>query len=360
MSELLYRPDWEDARDRLTRWWHGEDLGRAMLQITAPRAEPVEKIEALPVPPEVVCPRYTARDVDFRVNLAWREAASRHYLAEAVPHAMPGDLGPDTLALFLGCEGVEMPETVWFQPCITDPEQFEPGYDEENRYWQVCTQAHRKAVQFSAGKWLHQFPDLIEGLDTLAALRGTEQLLTDLLDRPEWVRSCLHSITQLYFRYYDVLYDLVRDEVGGSVFWCWAPGRLVKLQCDISYNISPAMFRDFMMPVLQEMTERTSYSLYHWDGPGALCHQEALLSLPRLGILQWTPGASEEPAWHSRYWPMYHDIIEAGKRVMIAFHGPENLQPLKREFGHKSQSFIIGMSVLTAAEAERCVNMMEL
>ena len=360
MSTLLYRPDWEEARDRLTRWWHGEDLGRAMLQIATPREVVVEPIEQMPVPPGVICPNYTARDIDFRVNLARRQAADICYFGEAVPRALPGDLGPNTLALFLGCDGVEMPGTVWFRPCITDTDSFALRYDPDNFYWQVCKRLHEESLKFSSGKWLHQFPDLIEGLDTLAALRGSQQLLVDLLDRPEWVYTCLQQITQLYFRYYDVLYDLIRDEIGGSVFWCWAPGRLVKLQCDISCSISPAMFRDFMMPVLQEMTERTSYSLYHLDGPAATVHLEALLSLPRLGMVQWIPGAGVEPAWHSRYWPMYHDIIEAGKRVMIFLDDVKQLSELKREFAEKSQSFIISVYVHTPAEAQRCIKMMEL
>jgi len=84
---------------------------------------------------------------------------------------------------------------------------------------------------------------------------------------------------------------MMRDEVGGSIFWAWAPGRMAKFQCDFSAMISPAMFGEFMVPVLREMTERVSYCMYHWDGPGALGHHDHLLSLPRLTMLQWTPGA---------------------------------------------------------------------
>jgi hypothetical protein len=93
-------------------------------------------------------------------------------------------------------------------------------------------------------------------------------LLHDLIERPEWVHSCLHKITDLYFRYYDIVYDPIRDEVGGSVFWVWAPGRVAQFQCDFSAMISPDMFGDFIVQILTEMTERVSYSRYHWDGQG--------------------------------------------------------------------------------------------
>ena len=51
----------------------------------------------------------------------------------------------------------------------------------------------------------------------------------------------------------------MRDEVGGSCYWVWAPGRTAKFQCDFSAMISPAMFNEFMLPVLGEMCERVSY-----------------------------------------------------------------------------------------------------
>ncbi|MBM3277273.1 MAG: hypothetical protein FJY95_04225 [Candidatus Handelsmanbacteria bacterium] len=57
-------------------------------------------------------------------------------------------------------------------------------------------------------------------------MRGTEELLAHLIARPEWVHACLRQITDRCFHYYNLLYDLMRDEVGGSIFWLWAPGGL--------------------------------------------------------------------------------------------------------------------------------------
>ena len=71
-------------------------------------------------------------------------------------------------------------------------------------------------------------------------MRDSQTLLIDLLDRPEWVHRQLDRITDLYFHYYDRLYEQSKDEVGGSVFWAWAPGRMAKLQCDFSAMIGPA------------------------------------------------------------------------------------------------------------------------
>jgi hypothetical protein len=328
------------------------------MQITAPREQPHEQVEVMPEP-EGWSTHYSTRNLHYRVNLALRECLYTDYFGEAVPTVAPGDLAPNCLALYLRCHGVELPDTVWCEPCIEDPETACIEYDPDNFYWRFSLEAYRRGKEVGRGKFLLQFPDLIEGLDTLAAMRGTERLLVDLVERPEWVHASVRKITGLYFRYYDVLYDLLRDEVGGSIYWAWAPGRLTKLQCDFSAMISPSMFREFMVPIFVEMTERVSHSLYHLDGPGAICHQDALLSIPRLNMIQWQPGAGNEPQWHPRWWPLLHAIVEAGKKVMIGGGGKEELLALKREFGEKCKQMMLACEVPSAQEADAYLGLME-
>jgi len=358
MSSLLYHPGWEEARPRLTAWWKGEDIGRPAMQIYVPRAEPKEEIPALPQPEGWVTD-YSTRSLPYRVNLALRACLKQDYFGEAVPATSPGDLAPNCLALYLGCRGIEKPGTVWCEPCIASPETARLESDPENFYWQFSLAAFRQVAALGRGKFLLQFPDLIEGLDTLAAMRGTEALLRDLLDRPEWVRLALRRITDLYFHYYDILYDLIRDEVGGSVYWAWAPGRMAKFQCDFSAMISPAMFREFMVPVLTEMTERVAHSMYHWDGPRALGHREALLSIPRLDMIQWTPGEGAAPVWDEAWWPLYHQCLDAGKKLLLWANHPEQLLALKQEFGEQTKQMMINCGAASAAEAEKLLRLME-
>jgi hypothetical protein len=359
MTNLQYRPDWEAARARMTAWWNGGDIGRPAMQVSAPRETPWEEIPAMPEP-EGWITGYSTKNYDYRINVALRGCLKTDYLGEAVPAAAPGDLAPNCLALYLGCRGVEMPGTVWCEPFISDPAAARFDYDPANFYWDFSKRAYTEVAAKGRGKFLQAFPDLIEGLDTLAAMRGTEELLEDLLDRPEWVQACMRQITDRYFRYYDVLYDLIRDEVGGSVFWAWAPGRMAKFQCDFSAMISPAMFAEFMAPVLTEMTERVAFSMYHWDGPSAIPHHDILLSIPRLTLLQWTPGAGAEPSWHQRWWPMYHKTLEAGKKLFVGADGLDTLLALKREFGESLKGMLITMHAQSHAEGEAVLKAAEL
>ena len=176
---------------------------------------------------------------------------------------------------------------------------------------------------------------------------------------PEWVQAALGRITERYFDAYDALYDLFKDEVGGSNYWAWAPGRMSKLQCDFSAMISPEMFGEFMVPVLTEMTERLGYSMYHWDGPGAIPHHDHLLSIPNLTMLQWTPGAGEPDTPDPKWWPLYHKTIEAGKTVIISCYSADVLKTLKKEFGEKLKRFMINMGAETPEQAEELMKIAE-
>ena len=354
MAGLLYRQDMDEVRERLTTWWNGGDIGRPVLHITTPRAEPLEQIAPLPQP-EGWTGRYSTKSFEYRVNLFQRACVNTHYLGEAVPYVAP-DLAPNCLALYLGCQGVEMPNTTWCEPFIDDPDEARFEYDRGNFYWDFSLRLGREQVERGKGKFLVQFPDLIEGLDTLAAMRGTDRLLIDLIERPEWVQQCLRRITDCYFHYYDILYDLFRDEGGGSHFWAWAPGRMAKFQCDFSAMISPEMFGEFMVPVLAEMSERVSYCMYHWDGPGAIPHHDHLLSIPKLTMIQWTPGAGTEPMTDRRWWPLYHRTVEAGKKViLVGGVTAEILCDLKKEFGEKLKLFALGMRAETPEQAEEFI-----
>ena len=358
MSMLEYRSDWAAARQRLTVWWNGGDIGRPALAIGVKRDVPRAGIPAMPEPAGWVT-HYSTRNEAYRINCGVRACLEHDYFGEAVPANSAGDLAPNCLALFLGCHGVEMPGTVWCEPCIAGPETARFEYDPDNFYWNFCLRVTRSVVARTRGKLLQQFPDLIEGLDTLEAMRGGQTLLVDLLDRHEWVHACLRRITDRYFHHYDVLYDLIRDDVGGSVFWAWAPGRMAKFQCDFSAMISKDMFGEFMMPVLREMTARVSYCMYHWDGPGAIQHHDHLLSLPRLNMLQWTPGAGAEPTWDRRWWPLYHKTLDAGKKLLIGADFADTLRTLKKEFGAQFKGMYIGMGAASVAEAAELLRVAE-
>lgn len=354
MAAWLCKEDVDAARDRLTTWWNGGDIGRPAMQIVGPRAKPVEDVPAMPTPPGWDC-HYSTKDFAYRVNCGQRACLGASFWAEAIPAVSP-DLAPNCLALYLGCKGVEQPGTVWCEPFIHDPARAKFELKKDNFYWDFTLRLSREFLKHGKGKYMVAFPDLIEGLDTLAAMRDTQTLLLDLVERPDWVHASLKTITRKYFEVYDTLYEMVKDERGGSHFWAWAPGRMTKLQCDFSAMISADMFKEFMVPVLTEMTERLDYCMYHWDGVCALQHHDHLLSIPRLSMIQWTPGASQPDPADRKWWRMHHKSLDAGKKVILMYGcTKEVILALKREFGPQFKNFLISGWVNTEAEAQELI-----
>lgn len=333
--ELLYKEDWEEAKKRLSAWWSRALYGgRPAFQIRAPRDKPLPHG---PEPPEALSPQQRWLDVPWRIACAEYTFARTIYLGEAFPY-FDTTLGPGSLALHLGAEGKLTMNTVWYGPCLKSlPETPLIQRVPEDPYWKLTLELARESARRGQGKYLSSIPDLIENLDTLASLRGTQELLLDLLDAPQHVQRLLGQIQAHWFAVYEEIYQIIKDpQDGGSCFTAfqiWGPGKVAKLQSDISCMLGPEMFREFEIPLLKKQTEWLDYSLYHWDGPGAIKHLEALLELPRLNAIQWMPGAGCPPASDPQWFPLYRRIREAGKGLLLTSFPAEKAEVVYKEFG---------------------------
>ncbi len=327
---MEWKPDWPDAREHFCQWWRRKGL---VAWIVAPRDRPIEDIGP-PAPPKDLTTRWT--DPAWRCDDREHRLANTYFGGDALPF-IGTMIGPGSLATFLGATPQLTPHTVWYRPCIRDPDacgpiRFNPR---DNHWWDVHLALVREATRRARGRYRVGLPDLIENLDTLAALRGTEPLLMDLVERPGWVEQSLFEINQAYFDAFDLLYDEVRDADGGctfSAFDIWGPGRTAKVQCDICVMISPKMFRQFVAPPLAQQCDWLDYSLYHLDGEGAVVHLDALLEIESLDAIEFTPqllGVSRTDGGGSPKWyDLYRRIKSAGKSVQAVNVDPDDAAPL--------------------------------
>jgi 5-methyltetrahydrofolate--homocysteine methyltransferase len=209
-------------------------------------------------------------------------------------------------------------------------------FDPANEWWQRTEKVMDACLKVSGGQYPLGFPDLVENLDILASLRGTNELLLDLVDAPEWVEQRIKEINRVYFDVYDRIYERIKDEDGGSIYSAyslWAPGKVAKVQCDNSACISPAMFNRFVLPSLIEQVGYLDYSLYHLDGTTCLQHLDALLSIEKLQAIEWTPQTGLETGTDPRWWPLYRKILGAGKSLQVLVREPEGVEALLKEIG---------------------------
>lgn len=361
----FWKPDWEQSREHLTNWWRHEGF---VLHVFAHHSNAPDKIVNTQSPFYYLLAgldTQAAYENAESIKQAWLNAPRRIALAERTLANMVfgGDafplfdahLGPGNLATFLGSEPEFSFDTAWFSPCIVDPDHHPPLQFDPNHPWFIRQKTLLETgMQISQGRYLVTMPDLIENVDTLASLRGTQELLMDFIERPEWVRQQVAAINRVYFAAFDALFEIVRDPWGGnafSAFCIWGPGRTAKVQCDLSAMISPRMFAEFVVPALSEQCEWLDFSMYHLDGTQAISHLDELLTIEGLDAVEWTPQVSLPQGGDPMWYDLYRRILEAGKSVQAIGVQPDEVIPLLNAVGTNGLYIMVNASSEADAHA---------
>jgi hypothetical protein len=266
-----------------------------------------------------------------RARAADRYLSSIYFGGDSFPY-FDTQLGPGNLAAFLGSEPYFAADTVWQASCIDDLEAHPPLVFSPGNPWFQKQQAILEAgVTLAAGRYLVSMPDLVENMDVLASLRGTENLLVDMIERPEVVEARLVEVNRAFCESFAALYAIIAEPWGGNVFSAfsiWGPGKTAKLQCDASVMISGPMFERFVVPGLTDLCEWLDYSMYHLDGTQAIRHLDSLLAIEALDAIEWTPQVSVPQGGSPEWYPMYRKILAAGKSVQAVSVQPDEVIPL--------------------------------
>jgi hypothetical protein len=327
---MLYKPDWAEAQDRFAAWWNHESRDRVTLSVSAPR----ENSNEPPTPPDNWTDWWT--DAEWRLALAEHHFESNWFGGEAFPY-FDTNIGPGSLAMYLGSEPSFHETTVWYNPIaerISDIPELR--MDPENRWWLTNRRLVELGMERGEGKYLTSFPDIIENLDVVASLVGTQPSMYEVMDNRSGVIQLIHELNGLYFDYYDNLFDLLEgDNLGTcfSAFSIWGPGRVCKVQCDAAAMLSAPMFDEIVVPGLIEQTNRLDYSVFHLDGPDCVQHIDALARIPGLNAIQWTPGAAQPSTEAECWWPMYRKILDAGKGLLLLGADIRGVEALARQVG---------------------------
>ncbi len=345
---------YSDIEKNLVTWWNWEDLGRPAVRIIGIDGEP-----RWPASIPADC-RSRHTDPDFLVQLHSVHNENMTFFGEAFPF-IDLNMGPGSMAAYLGSEPIFEPDTVWYREIVHDQlsDLGELRYLPEQYWWKDHMERVRRATELVKGTpILTTIPDILENLDILALLRSPQELCYDLIDEPETVERYIEQIDAIYFHYYDAMYDIVKNEKGGcsyTAFSILAPDRCAKIQCDFSALMSPSQFERFVIPSLEKQCRQIPYTLYHLDGPDALRHVDALMRMEKLNALNWVPGAAEVDAGSEKWYPLYDKVVEAGKSLWISIEGNlddlmEKSRKLIRRYGSRGMYFLYPVLPLRDAE----------
>jgi hypothetical protein len=315
---MRYIYDMQKTKNKFEAWWKGTNTGRPLMKVIAEK-----KVITCDLEPE----NAFIDAEDFHLNVdenikRYRNYLKTHsFLAESFPN-FDLNLGAGSMAVYLGTEPEFRMDTIWFRECVhgTIKDIGTLSYDPENHWWKRHLSLIKRAVELSDGGFIINIPDIVENIDTLAALRGPQDLCYDIADEPATVKHYIEQRDGLYFRYYDAMYDIVSSKDGSSsytAFNIWGPGKTAKVQCDFCALMSPIQFRYLVQDSLRKQCRLLDNSMFHLDGPDALKHLDAVLEIKELDAIQWTPGAGRPDGGNDIWYPIYDKVRASGKSIWI-------------------------------------------
>lgn len=332
------------GKRKLEEFWSGKGF---VLWLTASAEQPSFELK-LPVPPVDISERWL--DLEYKHQCQLYQIANTYFGGDSFP-IWGAYYGPGSLALILGSQPAFHEDTVWYEPCINEPLESDMSLQFSYEWYHRHTALIEKAISerdkygYTVG-----LPDLIENLDILASLRGTQNVLIDLIEHPDFCKKIINHINKVFFQVFDQLYRISKDEKDGNA-WCafsiWGPGKTAKVQCDFSAMISSSMFIEFVLPSLSEQCDWLDYSLYHLDGQDAFCHLPALCKIKSLDAIEFTPRTGTPDGGDSYWFPVYRKIKEAGKRVQAVSVKPDEVMSLIEAVGSE------GLFIICNAKSEK-------
>jgi hypothetical protein len=340
---MHFKPDWTEAKERLCRWWAGEDTDRVVALVTAPRGGAARRATR-----DVVPDKYTDRATVLQNLDAALDAT--FYGGEAIP-AHWVYLGPVPLSGYMGCEMHFRPDTVWHARRFDSwDEASRLAFDPSNRWYRLLCDLTRASVERARGAYLVSGQGFGCVSDVIADLWGSEETLLAMLERPDAVAEATRRLVGISETLYDEVHALCAPYQEGSFDWLylWAPGRMWTLQSDLCCMISPQCFRDFVLEELREEAEHVDHAFYHLDGPGAVQHLDDLLGIEALDGIQWVPGAgaSQDPMdWLG----LFRRVQAAGKKLYL-YCPPERVEPLLARISRSGVCLSVGCADQSAAE----------
>ena len=308
---LKYKPDFHRAQKYWEAFWNNEIIDRPCTLIWADDSErPVDNVHTVPI------------RSDFEsLLMRFDEYLETHcFLGEAMPGFRPG-FGPDQVAGFLGAPIVISEDseiTSWSEKIVDDWKSFLPlEIKADNVCWQSMKKYHKIAQKHLEGKALLYDIDMHTNIDGLEGLRGAQKLLFDIIDTPDLVHEAMSQMRKLYSKIYNEFYAYGNKEQLGTTcgLHLYSRKKYNRIQADFICLLSPDMFREFVLPAIEEEAQFLDHSCFHLDGEDALKHIDDILAIKEIDSIQWVPGAGKKTQFQ---WPeILHKIQDAGKSIHI-------------------------------------------
>ena len=262
------------------------------------------------------------------------------------------NLGPSGHAgYFKGARFEFRDTTIWFHPHMSGWGNGFPEFEPEAYLYSKTIEIAKYLCAESKQEFVVSMPSTYGNMDALAHLKGSENVLIDLVEEPVKVHDAMGKIQEVFETNLKDVYSIVKDnnDGGSSIGWLqtWAPGLHAQMQSDISVMISPDLFKEYILGELKTQSSYLQYPLYHFDGIEQIRHLDMLLSVKKLKMIQWTQVAGQPKV--TEHIAQLRKIQSSGKGLLIIVE-PYQIEPLMEQLSSK------GLVLVTQASSREEAN----
>lgn len=301
-------PDFPIIASRFEAWWQQEVLDRPIfigMADTNPARQITQRYELLD-------------DPDAWFDMKRADMQQMLCVGDAVPR-ISVDLGPMPLAGIFGGQRETGYDTLWTHSFIDDDWSNAPDWSisAEQPVWVLMKELLARVGQEAKGRYLVCAPDLGAAGDLIQIMRGSSPLCMDVIDRPERIQAALDGIFSSWTYAFTEVYRIVVEQDAGLYQWLrlWSSQPYVVPACDFSAVLGPRQFEKLFLPDIARLAAAVGRAAYHLDGPDAIRHVDALLEIPEIKAIQFSPGPANFTAlgWVD----MFRRIQDKGRSLLI-------------------------------------------
>lgn len=349
-SVCVFKKDWREAQDRMTAWWQGCPVDRVPASVFAPHppVHPRTTTYIDKAPEKYTDPETVFNNLEYNLERTFwgGEAFPSHFVY----------FGPLFCTAYFGATPVFRNDTTWYEPCCQNLQDLlNLKFNRNNEWWRAVLHMTQLSLNRAEGRYLTQWNgEIMAVMDVIAGVLGIEPTLEAMIEHPEIIHTVRHRMSAWSRQTFDDGFAMCKDRQEGSIDWMslWSPGRVVSSQCDMSAMISPAMFRDFVVPELTDLYNHLDFGIYHLDGPDAIRHVDELLKIEKLDLIQWVPGTKiGDPQFTNplNWIDLFRKIQEGGKKVIV-YCAPDQVKPILNKLARDRIYLCVYCPDETAAE----------
>lgn len=178
--------------------------------------------------------------------------------------------------------------SLWSQPLLRDPHDYaQVTLRPDNPWLAKLLELTRLLAERQDGTYLTTLTLMRGPIDLARAVLGDESMCLSIHDAPEAMRSLLDVATDAFIEVTRRQLEIIPRFHGGycSQFGIWAPGTVVRTQCDISALLSPRTYAELVVPFEEKACRPFEYSIIHLHS-GYLHTVDALLAVEHPQAIQ--------------------------------------------------------------------------